>query len=101
MPSGYGVMSGTSMATPCVAGIISRLLQCKVYNDQQTLKYDLINACKSGCIDAMKAYEGFDKKNLSAYLLTIKYTDENGTELKNKFKFGATVYAYPVIYFFS
>lgn len=58
VPSGYDVYSGTSMSTPCVAGIISRLLQCKKYDDRQTLKFDLINACKSGCIDAMKAYEG-------------------------------------------
>lgn len=96
-PSGYNVFSGTSMATPCVAGIISRLLQCKKYDDHQTLKLDLINACKSGCIDAMKAYEGHKKGDFSAFLSTIQYTNEDGEDLKDGIIPGSTVYAYPVI----
>lgn len=95
-PSGYVVQSGTSMATPCVAGIISRLLQCKNYNDRQTLKLDLINACKSGCIDAMKAYEGHKASDFTAYFTAIKYTDENGKDL-NQIEKGSTVYAYPIL----
>ncbi len=85
LPYGYGVYSGTSMACPCMAGIISRLLQCKEYNDRMTLKLDLINACKSGCIDAMKAYEGHTQKDFTATLLTMRYANKEGKEYNYEF----------------
>lgn len=57
---GYVLMSGTSMSTPLVAGVISRLISVKDYSSQQELVRDLIlSRGKSlGPIDAISAYEG-------------------------------------------
>lgn len=76
----YKTMSGTSMAAPCVAGIASRLIQCKDYANWQVLKNDIINASSDGCIDAYKAYLGVDytkpKVELGDYRYEVKKSEE-------------------------
>lgn len=57
LPDGkYGYMSGTSMATPFAAGAISRLLQCRNFDNRDTMLRALIMTT-NGCIDVMRAYE--------------------------------------------
>lgn len=43
----YKSLNGTSMATPMVAGALSRLIQSKEYANKEYLFGDLINACSS------------------------------------------------------
>lgn len=53
----YKSLNGTSMATPMVAGALSRLIQSKEYVNKEYLFGDLINACSStGGLDIYKAF---------------------------------------------
>ena len=53
----YKPLSGTSMATPMVAGALSRLIQSKEYANKEYLFGDLINACSTtGGLDIYKVF---------------------------------------------
>lgn len=53
----YKTLNGTSMATPMVAGALSRLIQSKEYANKEYLFGDLINACSAtGGLDIYKAF---------------------------------------------
>ncbi len=53
----YKSLNGTSMATPMVAGALSRLMQSKEYANKEYLFGDLINACSTtGGLDIYKAF---------------------------------------------
>ena len=53
----YKSLNGTSMATPMVAGALSRLIQTKEYVNKEYLFGDLINACSAtGGLDIYKAF---------------------------------------------
>lgn len=53
----YKTLSGTSMATPMVAGALSRLIQSKEYANKEYLFGDLIYACPTtGGLDIYKAF---------------------------------------------
>ena len=53
----YKSLNGTSMATPMVAGALSRLIQTKEYVNKEYLFGDLINACsETGGLDIYKAF---------------------------------------------
>lgn len=57
----YKRLSGTSMATPMVAGAVSRLVQTKEYPNKEYLFGDLINACSS--VGGLDIYKAFSIKN--------------------------------------
>lgn len=53
----YKSLNGTSMATPMVAGALSRLIQSKEYANKEYLFGDLINACsETGGLDIYKVF---------------------------------------------
>lgn len=53
----YKSLNGTSMATPMVAGALSRLIQTKEYANKEYLFGDLINACSTtGGLDIYKVF---------------------------------------------
>lgn len=53
----YKPLNGTSMATPMVAGALSRLIQSKEYANKEYLFGDLINACSTtGGLDIYKVF---------------------------------------------
>ena len=57
----YKSLNGTSMATPMVAGALSRLIQTKEYVNKEYLFGDLINACSS--TDGLDIYKAFSIKD--------------------------------------
>lgn len=61
----YKSLNGTSMATPMVAGALSRLIQSKEYANKEYLFGDLINACSStGGLDIYKAFSIKDEDRI-------------------------------------
>lgn len=92
----YKALNGTSMATPLVAGALSRLLQCKEYLNKEELFGDLINSTTSlGNMDIMVTYniKPEDRKP-DLQFVTFEMVDEDGDGRADA---GEEVAFYPVI----
>jgi len=79
-PNGqYKYLNGTSMATPLVAGALSRLLQAKEYNNREELFGDLINTSKNGILDMYAAYNITDAgRTPSLQIIGNRLADADG-----------------------
>lgn len=102
-PNGrYRKMNGTSMACPLAAGAISRLLECKSYENKEYLFADLIHTehytMAMPCyMDMMAAYNIQDKDrkptlSIATYYLTDTLGDNDG-----RADAGDTLAFYPVL----
>ena len=78
----YKVLNGTSMATPMVAGAISRLIQTKEYPNKEYLYGDLINArTATGGLDIYKAFSIKDEdRKPEISFVTYELDDSKGVE---------------------
>lgn len=100
-PNGqYKRLNGSSMATPLVAGAISRLLQSKEYGNKEELFGDLINSkTLLGNLDILAAYRLTDADRkpelqmVSAELVDSLY----GSDGDGKPDAGETVEFYPIL----
>lgn len=77
----YKSLNGTSMATPMVAGALSRLIQTKEYVNKEYLFGDLINACSStGGLDIYKAFSIKDEDRIPE-LSFVTYEMDDSTNV--------------------
>lgn len=77
----YKPLSGTSMATPMVAGALSRLIQAKEYANKEYLFGDLINACSTtGGLDIYKAFSIKDEDRIPE-LSFVTYEMDDSTNI--------------------
>lgn len=77
----YKSLNGTSMATPMVAGALSRLIQTKEYANKEYLFGDLINACsKTGGLDIYKAFSIKDEDRIPE-LSFVTYEMDDSTNV--------------------
>lgn len=77
----YKSLNGTSMATPMVAGALSRLIQSKEYANKEYLFGDLINACSSmGGLDIYKAFSIKDEDRIPE-LSFVAYEMDDSTNV--------------------
>lgn len=96
----YKALNGTSMATPMVAGALSRLIQTKEYVNKEYLYGDLINArSATGGLDIYKAFSITDedrKPELS--FVTYEMDDStNGGDGDGRPDAGEIIDFYPVV----
>lgn len=77
----YKPLSGTSMATPMVAGALSRLIQSKEYANKEYLFGDLINACsETGGLDIYKVFSIKDEDRIPE-LSFVTYEMDDSTNV--------------------
>lgn len=77
----YKSLNGTSMATPMVAGALSRLIQSKEYANKEYLFGDLINACSTtGGLDIYKAFSIKDEDRIPE-LSFVTYEMDDSTNV--------------------
>lgn len=77
----YKSLNGTSMATPMVAGALSRLIQSKEYANKEYLFGDLINACPTtGGLDIYKAFSIKDEDRIPE-LSFVTYEMDDSTNV--------------------
>lgn len=77
----YKSLNGTSMATPMVAGALSRLIQTKEYANKEYLFGDLINACSAtGGLDIYKAFSIKDEDRIPE-LSFVTYEMDDSTNV--------------------
>lgn len=79
---GYKILNGTSMSCPLVAGAISRLYQCKNFENQEILFGDLIHSMPKGFstpIDFEAAYNiNNDNRSPELYYVSHRLDDSKG-----------------------
>lgn len=96
----YKIMNGTSMATPLVAGAISRLLETKEYSSKELLFGDLIGTSDkdSRILDVMAAYNLTDEDRHPSLML-VGYTmkDSIGGDNDRRFDAGEIIELYPIM----
>lgn len=74
----YKSLNGTSMATPMVAGALSRLIQSKEYANKEYLFGDLINArSATGGLDIYKAFSIMDEDRIPELSFVTYEMDDN------------------------
>lgn len=84
----YKINSGTSQATPCVAGVAALMLEknssltpadiCRIMeNTAKKLTETKSNLTGSGRVDALKAVEAVEAANEKPYIRVTSYTPEN------------------------
>lgn len=95
----YKKLNGTSMATPLVAGAISRLITCKDYSNKEILFGDLIHSTtKNGNVDFFAAYSITDEdRQPTLHHVTNLLDDAEGGDSDNRPDAGETIRLYPTL----
>lgn len=97
-PNGnYRALNGTSMATPLVAGALSRLLMSKTVDNKEELFGDLISACSSGLLDIYAAYARTDADRTPELQLVSVRVDDSTGDGDGRIDAGETVSFYPTL----